>query len=127
MQWLKQADCKWISDEIRKEHLAKGLKAEVESEEASWSEVEASEDWTLVRNFGDYVKYYEFWGKTCWDALFQKPEFKGLTKVEAIEKFVNERLKDIVRGLGEEILDWEFGYHSLLIARISNTKGDAND
>lgn len=63
-------------------------------------------DQTYIQNIGtDIIIYYEGWSSLCWDALYQKPEYKGLSKEEALEKFLNERVPIIVREVGCIIID----------------------
>lgn len=49
------------------------------------------------------IIYYEGWSDYCWEALYSKPEYKGLKKLDAIKKLINERFSVIASECGFRI------------------------
>jgi len=67
-----------------------------------------SEDLVTIEVADDYILYEEEWVDACWEALYQKEDYKGLSQYEAISKFMESRFAQIVAEAGENILEWEF-------------------
>lgn len=64
------------------------------------------EDQTYIRiKSPDTIVWYEGWSSLCWKALYNKPEYKGLSKTKALDKFLSERVPVIVRESGCEIIN----------------------
>lgn len=43
------------------------------------------------------IIFYEGWSKLCWKALYKRKSYKGLSKTEALDKFIAERVPIIAR------------------------------
>ena len=115
---LNEIKLKYPSDEIRLSYIEDALKEPISDKEPSHMEILNSDDWTIVRNFGNKIIYYEFWGKPCWDALFQKEEYRGLTRKEAIDKFIIDRFTPMVNSIGYNVGKVNFRYNFMRIELI---------
>jgi len=117
----EKCELKYVSDQIRLEYIKKGLISKIDDRIPKALDIYKTEDLTLVRNHGDYIIYYEYFIKSCWDAMFQKPEYKNLNKKDAIKKLVEERIEKITKIVGEKIIKWEFK-NPVLEIEITNNK-----
>lgn len=72
------------------------------------------------------IIYYEGWVSACWEGLYSKDEYKGLSKTEAIEKMMKERVPIIAEKLNLEIIShnywtqksWTEGVKNAYITKI---------
>ncbi len=55
---------------------------------------------TYIQYIDNNIIYWEGWSSYCWDALYEKPEYDGLSKEESIEKVIKERLIPTLESLG---------------------------
>jgi hypothetical protein len=65
-------------------------------------------DGTFVIKKNDIIEFREYWVESCWEGLYEKEEYKGLSKYDAMVKFVNERFKKVCDELNLKFLAWEF-------------------
>lgn len=107
------------SDKIRYNYMKEGLMSSINTTIPSAIDVYNSEDLTMVKNHGDFIVYYEYFVKSCWDSLYDKTEYKGLKKKDALQKLVEERFARIASLLGCKILSWNFS-NPVLEMKISN-------
>ena len=98
------------SDSIRLKELQLGLSKELSDSNKTLGAVDLYKtEWlSEALNKEGYIDYYEFFIKTCWDGMFSKPEYKGLTKQEGVRKLVNERFTKIATHLNLKIIDWNY-------------------
>jgi len=116
----------YASDKIRLDYLKQGLEKPQVSDDGMIdpSNIEGAEDLVVVLNHGNYVMFYEMFVESCWDALFEKPEYVGLDEETAIEKLVMNRFTKIAEAAGEKVLDWKMDWEDeILSIKISNSKG----
>ena len=66
------------------------------------------DDQVYIQNKGESIVFWEGWVSSCWEAAFQKPQYKGLKKSEVIDKIIDERFPRIAEEFGMEIID--YGY-----------------
>ena len=66
------------------------------------------DDLVFVENDGNDIIFYEGFVKSCWDSLFLKDEYKGLSKDDAVNKMIEERFTRISNDLGLKIHDYIF-------------------
>ena len=52
--------------------------------------------------------FWEGWVDSCWDALYIKPQYEGLNKIDAIEKVITERFPRIGEEFGYIIKDYNY-------------------
>lgn len=50
-------------------------------------------------------KYWEGWSIYCWKAIYNKPEYKGMSKSKVLDQFLSVRFPVIARETKTEILD----------------------
>ena len=64
-------------------------------------------------NIGEpnYFKFWEGWVDECWKGLYLKPEYKGLDKIESINKVIKERFPRIGEEFGYKIKDFSYFKH----------------
>ena len=55
---------------------------------------------TYIQIVGKKLIYWEGWSTYCWKSLYDKDEYKGLSKVEAIRKVIGERLIPALKSMG---------------------------
>ena len=115
---FKQDDIEWLtkyklnSDNIRYYYL-KQAKFSNNSNETlipqkltdTW---DGYDDLLFVKNRGKTIDYFEGFVKSCWDALYKKAAYKGLTKHAAVKKLVEERMKKIGLDLNLIIKSYSF-------------------
>ncbi len=63
---------------------------------------------TYVQKTPDGFRYFEGWFDSCWRGLYKKPEYKGLQRAAAIEKFVRERFTVIADAANLKVVDWQY-------------------
>lgn len=67
--------------------------------------------------------FWEGWVDECWKALYLKPEYKGLNKIESINKIIKERFPRIGEEFGYKIKDFSyFKYKGKFIINIIFSK-----
>jgi hypothetical protein len=66
------------------------------------------DDLTYTQKVGDMIIQSEMWAQSCWEGLYSKPEYQGLSHKEAIEKFMKERIPKIAELLNLEFIRYEF-------------------
>ena len=103
------------SDTIRSDYIDK---AEENNKVPTKQELFESDDLVITRKVGDKITYYEQWIDSCWQALYKKPEYKGLSRTDAIKKFVEERFKVIAKDKDLKIDDWKYT-NSILTVKLS--------
>ena len=59
------------------------------------------------------IIYWEGWSSICWKELYNKPEFKGLSKTKAIEKVITTRFPRIAQEFDMIISDSEYFFQEL--------------
>lgn len=63
--------------------------------------------------------FWEGWVDSCWDSLYLKDEYKGLSKVESIEKIIKNRFPRIGDEFLFKIKEWNyFKYKGKFIMKI---------
>lgn len=63
---------------------------------------------TYIQYNNGEITYWEGWSSYCWVSLYDKPEYKGLSKEKAIEKVISERLIPSMEELGLVYLDSDY-------------------
>ena len=65
------------------------------------------------------IIYWEGWVDECWKSLFQKPDYKGLSKTECIKKVITQRFPRIAEEFGFKIKDFDyFDYEGEYIMKV---------
>lgn len=63
--------------------------------------------------------FWEGWVDECWKGLYLKPEYKGLDKIESINKVIKERFPRIGEEFGYKIRDFSyFKYKGKFIMKV---------
>ena len=99
------------SDNIRFYYIQKALyeptekKVDIKKLTDTW---DGYDDLVFVESNGDSIVFYEGFVKSCWDSLFMKEEYKGLSKEEAVQKMIDDRFTRISNDLGLTIEDYSF-------------------
>jgi len=75
------------------------------------------DDLLFVRNRKTYIDYYEGFVDACWIALYNKPEYQGLSKADAVKKLVEDRMTKIITDLNL-IIDYYIFEDSILYIKI---------
>jgi hypothetical protein len=103
------------SDRIRFKEIKSALNDEIwgDYEFYSIDDLYETEWLSKAINKKNYIDYYELFVNSCWKAMFQKPEYKGLDKKTAIAELVKNRFTKIGKILGLELIDWS--YHSSVL------------
>ena len=107
------------SDRIRSEYIKK---AEESTKKPTREELLEAEDLVIVRKEGEKYTYSEQWIENCWKALFAKPEYKGMKRADAIEKFVDERFQAIADKQNLKIDDWSYKQGRLTVEMTPKVK-----
>jgi hypothetical protein len=47
---------------------------------------------TYIQYVDNKIIYWEGWSHLCWNSLYNKKEYEGLSKEDAIKKVINERI-----------------------------------
>ena len=55
--------------------------------------------------------FWEGWVDECWKGLYLKPEYKGLTKTDSIEKVIRDRFPRIGQEFGFKIKEYDYFKH----------------
>lgn len=55
--------------------------------------------------------YWEGWVDECWKALYLKPEYNGLNKIEAIEKIIKTRFPRLGDEFNYKMIDFNYFKH----------------
>lgn len=55
--------------------------------------------------------FWEGWVDECWKGLYLKPEYKGLNKIESINKVIKERFPRIGEEFGYKIKNFNYFKH----------------
>jgi len=66
------------------------------------------EDYSYTQKVGAQVIQSELWVASCWEGMYSKPEYVGLSKQEAIEKMMRERIPKIAEVLNLEFVGYTF-------------------
>ena len=82
------------------EALAGGVVAE---QPVEWEALWEADDLTLVLNHGCFLTYVELWVESRWEGIYEKPEYKQLSRDAALHKFVAERLSAIAAIFGLKV------------------------
>ena len=65
------------------------------------------------------VIYWEGWVDECWKSLFQKPDYKGLSKTECIKKVITQRFPRIAEEFGFKMEHFDyFDYEGEYIMKV---------
>jgi hypothetical protein len=111
----------WPSDKMRldiiREDVTEGVK------KPTRKELNDAPDLVIVKKDGEKLKYYELYCKACWDGLYAKEEYKGLSHAEAIDKFMKERFPAIAERAGATIDNYIFNKNILEITLTSTPQG----
>jgi len=117
-----QCNLQYVSDRIRYDYIKDAKQQEVSDKIPTRKDLLDSDDLVIAVNNGNSISYYELFVDSCWDALFSKSEYEELSKIEAINKLVNERFKKIADLLNETIINWSFKNSILFIKMTNKTK-----
>lgn len=67
--------------------------------------------------------FFEGWVDECWKSVYLKPEYKGLNKIEVIEKIAKERFPRIAKEFGFKLESHNyFKYKGKFITKITFVK-----
>ncbi len=102
---------KYPSDEVRYMKLIKHKDDIISNHYPTNDEINESlwdVDGVFVFNRGEYIEFIEYWAYSCWEGLYEKPEYKGMSKKKAIDKFIKERFYKISEKVNMKILDFTF-------------------
>lgn len=67
---------------------------------------------TYIENLGNgEFDYWEGWTEECWDGLYGKVEYEGLSKEEALQKIFDERIPQLASEFNLTILDSKYFWH----------------
>jgi len=111
------------SDNIRFYYIQKALyepteeKVDIKKLTDTW---DGYDDLVFVENNGDSIIFYEGFVKSCWDSLFMKEEYRGLSKEEAVQKMIDDRFTRISNDSGITIEDYSFDGKILKIFFLKN-------
>ncbi len=117
----KNSDFQYNSDEIRNERLKKPDKKSRSRILPKVNKLTEDNDFTYVVETPTEIIYTELWLDECFDALFEKREYKDLEKDDAITKFMNERFPNVVADIGT-IKYWEFTGDDILYVIIEKSE-----
>ena len=135
MKYLKtfesQTNCKLASDIVRLEMIEEFLEIVKEEPEYNIEEPEYDsllDTWdgykwqTYIQNDlkNNKIIYWEGWVKECWDAVYNKPNYKGLSKTDVISKIVKERFPLIAKDLNMKIIDFDYWYEESWTDGVDN-------
>jgi hypothetical protein len=79
-------------------------------------------DQVYIQNKGESIVFWEGWVDSCWEAAFQKPQYKRLKKSEVINKIIEERFPRIAEEFGMEIIKSGYVNHDGYIMFIEMKK-----
>lgn len=65
---------------------------------------------TYIQYKNGRITYWEGWSDYCWKSLYQKEEYKGLSKEDAIRKVIKERLIVSMESLGLKYIDNDYWF-----------------
>lgn len=57
------------------------------------------------------VVFWEGWSELCWEGLYAKPEYKGLSKEDSIKKIFKERIPRIAQEFEMKIVETDYFFH----------------
>ena len=80
------------------------------------------EDQVYIQNKLDENEFifWEGWVDACWDALYLKPEYRGLTEEQSIVKVITERFPRIGEEFGFKIKEFNyFEYKGSFIMEVT--------
>jgi hypothetical protein len=63
---------------------------------------------TYIQIVGKKLIYWEGWSSYCWKSLYDKSEYKGLSKSEAITKVIKERLIPSIESMGLKYINSKY-------------------
>jgi len=106
----EEVQFEYFSDGIRYDALKDALNDELwdDNEHVLETDLQDAEWLTMILNKKNYLDYYELFVQECWNALYQKEEYKGLNNQDAVHKLVTDRFTKIADALGLIIQDWLF-------------------
>lgn len=115
-----QESYEYVSDNIRETHILNALNSEIDITPINKKKLidtwDGYDDLTKVQKISDNeLIYYEGFVKSCWDGLYSKSEYKGLNKIDAVDKLVNDRISEIAKNNNLGILDHTFKSNILTI------------
>jgi hypothetical protein len=58
----------------------------------------------------DIIVFYEGWVDSCWSAVYNKPQYKGMSESEVIESIVTNRFPRIGEEFNMKIKDYGYFY-----------------
>jgi hypothetical protein len=58
----------------------------------------------------DKIVFYEGWVDSCWNAVYQKPQYKGLNEKEVIKSIIENRFPRIAEEFNMEVKDYGYYY-----------------
>lgn len=72
------------------------------------------EDQVYIQNNlnNNEIMFWEGWVDSCWEALYDKPEYKKLNKKEAIEKVIKDRFPRIAEEFEMKIKSFNYFVHN---------------
>lgn len=65
---------------------------------------------TYIQYKNNKIIYWEGWSQLCWNSLYNKSEYKGLSKEDAIKKVINERIIPSFEELNLKYIDSYYWY-----------------
>ncbi len=124
MKYLKifeKFNLTYMSDAFRMDQMEEVLNKIKENDEEFIEEIQDDPDTdmlldphdgydkqTYIQYSNGEITYWEGWSSYCWESLYDKPEYKGLSKEAAIEKVISERLIPSMEELGLKYLDSDY-------------------
>jgi len=113
-----------FSDSLRSDIIKNNLKKfkinpNLNKEEPDYDNLldpyEGYENQTYIQNDleNNKIIYWEGWSEYCWNSLYQKEEYKKLSKKEAIEKLIKERFPKIAFDNNLKILNYNYFFYEV--------------
>jgi len=120
IEGLVSCSLNYESDNIRLNIIKSSLDDDEWDMDDSYNEDDLQEtEWlSAALNKGGFIDFYELFVPSCWESMFQKEEYKGLNKEDALNKLVNERFENIAKALSLSIKGWAY-HNNILIIRLN--------
>jgi hypothetical protein len=98
----------YMSDAQRADMIQDALKQDIwDDDEEAYEDDLLDAAWqTIVFNKAQYVDFYELFTDDCWEGMFDKPEYKGLSKSQGITKLMKDRFPVIAKSVGMPTISW---------------------
>ncbi len=109
----------YLSDNVRLAYIKKAV--ETADLSVKPSDFTQERDFIVIKKKGNILHYYEKWLESCWQALYKKPQYKGLSRTQAIDLYMRERFGEIARLSGYRILRHSY-LHGILFVEMEHGK-----